>query len=583
MTGSDWRPAFPLTALPVGRSRVFRANRHQIALFRPSADEVYAVDNRCPHEGYPLAQGRVHGRALVCAWHNFTFDLASGRCLAGDEAVRAWPVRVVDGQIEVDVAEQPRTAALPALFASLDEALVEGRMGQAARAVVRLVAAGVPAPDLALAAARFDSDRAEYGSTHALPVAADVLAILPRYPGPRAVIPLLPLMHLASEESERRPPRPTAEPIDPGPDLAAAGERLRKAVEGMRFGEAEGVLRGALARRVPLDVIEAWLWAPLADHFLGFGHPVIYQAKAFELLEQVGAEHAAEILPGHLVGIAGSTREDTIPTRVRFAKRLDAVEGRLAPWLATSAQGGFAPGARDTFVAAVLDGDENAAFDAVAGALDAGVAPDAIGSALALAAAERLLRFDPAVEHDESVQEHWLDVTHTLTFASAARVAQRRWRDPRALRLLFHAAEFVQRMAPLDLPPERRAALAAPRTPTLDHVVAAVAARRPDDAAALASGWLATAARPEDLRERLDDLTLGEHGTRPIIVAHYVKMVAAAFLERAALGPDPARDLPVLAAVRFMAAPLAERRLRGLAEQALSFVAEGRTPGRRTR
>ena len=64
---------------------------------------VYAVDNRCPHMGFPLDRGSVKDGILTCHWHNARFDLASGGTFnpfADD--VRSFPVTVKDGQVWVD-------------------------------------------------------------------------------------------------------------------------------------------------------------------------------------------------------------------------------------------------------------------------------------------------------------------------------------------------------------------------------------------------------------------------------------------------------------------------------------------------
>ena len=97
----NWTAAFPLASLPIGGARVFKAADKQLAVFRRDEATVYAVDNRCPHEGYPLAQGTIKDTVLTCAWHNFKFDLRDGRCLFGDEAVRWYPTRVVAGALEI--------------------------------------------------------------------------------------------------------------------------------------------------------------------------------------------------------------------------------------------------------------------------------------------------------------------------------------------------------------------------------------------------------------------------------------------------------------------------------------------------
>ena len=58
MNETNWYRAFPLSELAVGEGKVVREGDHHVAVFRLGDDELYAVDNRCPHEGYPLARGR---------------------------------------------------------------------------------------------------------------------------------------------------------------------------------------------------------------------------------------------------------------------------------------------------------------------------------------------------------------------------------------------------------------------------------------------------------------------------------------------------------------------------------------------
>ena len=48
-----------------------------VALFYHD-DEVYAVDNRCPHMGFPLSEGSVDDGILTCHWHHARFELACG-------------------------------------------------------------------------------------------------------------------------------------------------------------------------------------------------------------------------------------------------------------------------------------------------------------------------------------------------------------------------------------------------------------------------------------------------------------------------------------------------------------------------
>ena len=40
--------------------------------------KVYAVENKCPHLGMPLANGKVCDRVVTCRWHGASFDLTTG-------------------------------------------------------------------------------------------------------------------------------------------------------------------------------------------------------------------------------------------------------------------------------------------------------------------------------------------------------------------------------------------------------------------------------------------------------------------------------------------------------------------------
>ena len=97
--------ALDASELADGQSRLVNLEGRAIALFS-SAGRVFAVDNRCPHMGFPLDRGTVKDCILTCHWHHARFDLASGGTFDqwADDA-RAFPVRIEDGAIWVDVAE----------------------------------------------------------------------------------------------------------------------------------------------------------------------------------------------------------------------------------------------------------------------------------------------------------------------------------------------------------------------------------------------------------------------------------------------------------------------------------------------
>ncbi|MDF2725615.1 MAG: nirD [Paenibacillus sp.] len=59
-------------------SRQIRLQETEIALFRLSDGNVYAVENRCPHKGGKLSEGMVCGANVHCPLHDWRIELKSG-------------------------------------------------------------------------------------------------------------------------------------------------------------------------------------------------------------------------------------------------------------------------------------------------------------------------------------------------------------------------------------------------------------------------------------------------------------------------------------------------------------------------
>ncbi len=84
---------------PLG-ARIVAGPKGDIALFRSAADELFALDDRCPHKGGPLSQGIVYGRRVACPLHNWQIDLASGEALAPDVGcAHRYPVKLEQGRV----------------------------------------------------------------------------------------------------------------------------------------------------------------------------------------------------------------------------------------------------------------------------------------------------------------------------------------------------------------------------------------------------------------------------------------------------------------------------------------------------
>ena len=81
----NWLDICALEDINLLGSRIVAGPKGDIAIFRTADDQVFALDDRCPHKGGPLSQGLVYGKRVACPLHNWQIDLASGSALAPDE------------------------------------------------------------------------------------------------------------------------------------------------------------------------------------------------------------------------------------------------------------------------------------------------------------------------------------------------------------------------------------------------------------------------------------------------------------------------------------------------------------------
>ncbi len=104
---SEWQAICRVDDIPVlGSRRVSRAMGLDVAVFRNSQDEVFALLDRCPHKGGPLSQGIVFGTSVACPLHNWTIGLADGCAKAPDEGCTPkFSVHVADGVVHLDGRE----------------------------------------------------------------------------------------------------------------------------------------------------------------------------------------------------------------------------------------------------------------------------------------------------------------------------------------------------------------------------------------------------------------------------------------------------------------------------------------------
>ena len=106
MPDTNWFVIGTVDDIPKRGARTVRARGHEIAVFRTADDHVFALENRCPHKGGPLADGIVHGRKVACPLHNWVIDLETGEATGADHGcAEEFAVKIEGGRICLYVAE----------------------------------------------------------------------------------------------------------------------------------------------------------------------------------------------------------------------------------------------------------------------------------------------------------------------------------------------------------------------------------------------------------------------------------------------------------------------------------------------
>jgi nitrite reductase (NADH) small subunit len=110
---TDWIDIAALDDIAPRGARVVKTALGCVAVFRTATDEVFALDNTCPHKKGPLSEGIVHGNSVTCPLHNWVISLETGLVQGPDAgAVVTHPARVDAGRIWLDAkALRARAAA----------------------------------------------------------------------------------------------------------------------------------------------------------------------------------------------------------------------------------------------------------------------------------------------------------------------------------------------------------------------------------------------------------------------------------------------------------------------------------------
>lgn len=97
----SFRPLCDAADLGCGKARAFVVDGRSIALFNVDG-RFHAMENTCLHAGGPLAEGALEGCVVTCPWHEWQFDVTTGKTpLNPMIALACFPLRVRDGKVEI--------------------------------------------------------------------------------------------------------------------------------------------------------------------------------------------------------------------------------------------------------------------------------------------------------------------------------------------------------------------------------------------------------------------------------------------------------------------------------------------------
>ena len=542
-------PVASLAELQAAGRLVVHHDHHVVCLF-VDGDEVHAVDNRCPHMGFPLHRGTVCDGILTCHWHHARFDLKTGGTFDqwADE-LRRFPTRVDDDAVLIDVTQPGHPVARQRV--RLQDGLERDIPLVLAKAVLVLLESDGRGTDTFGAGLHFGVRRRGGGWFRGLTTLVCFMNLTPRLdPDDRAAALYHGLADVASD-SVMGPPHI---PLDPLPGTAPGPERLalwfRNFVDVRDAEGAERALISAVRGGASPSDLADMLFAAATDHrYLDGGHTLDFVNKALEALDVAGWDAAEAVLASLPTQLAGAERmEEANAWRnpVDIVALLESAFAELGPSVASRRPHGPWQG-RPAIVDTVLNGEPSTILDALLGAIRDGASEVELASAVTLAAATRIARFPTSNEFGD-----WDTALHTFTFANAVEQGLRRSPSLELLRGVLDAAMSVHLDRFLNVPATRLPVPEAGADPTaLLEALPGLLDRQQqvDEAGQLVSSYLGAGGEPAKLVAVLGAALVRENRN-----FHTIQCVEAGVRQHELLAGTDEAGVPLLAAARYLAA-----------------------------
>jgi nitrite reductase/ring-hydroxylating ferredoxin subunit len=522
-----------------------------IALFY-SDERVYALDNRCPHMGFPLQGSTCKDGIVTCPWHYARFDLQSGGTFdSWADDVRAFPVEIRSGEIWIDIT--PQVDSYTHQRQRLQDGLEQQISLVIAKSVIALLDMGVAPSEPFATGLEFGTRYNKTGWDTGLSIHTCLMNLLPYLDAEDRPRALYQGLSAIARDSGSAPPHFVVHPL-PNADLDfnTLKRWFRQFIERRDSEAAERCLASAIRAGNDSNALADMLFAAATDHrYIDAGHTLDFINKALEALDAVNWQGAESVLASLVSGLANATRmEESNSWRYpvdliailesAFEKLPEALkmgQSRRGTWSGT-----------EQLIPILLGEDANAISDALLKALQEGCTEDELGSVVTYAAALRVARFHVNNDHSD-----WNSAHHPFTFANAVHQGLRRVSSIELLRGVFDAAMSVYLNRFLNVPPARLPnSLEKVENPEellkqlpelLDRQ------QQVDRAGHLVARYLYSGGKPERLMAMLGKLMLRENRD-----FHTIQEMEAAFRQYSLLGNTTDGTLILVAAARYLAA-----------------------------
>jgi nitrite reductase/ring-hydroxylating ferredoxin subunit len=544
--------------------RVVHIEGRTVALFS-HGDDVFAVENRCPHMGFPLHRGSVKDGILTCHWHHARFDLASGGTFdQWADDVTAFPVTVQDGDVWLDLAPggDPRAHQRDRLRVGLERnlSLVIGK------AVILLLDRGDAPVEPFRIGLDFGTRYRRAGWGQGLTMLTCHLNLAPLLDAEERPRALYHGLSATARDCDGMAPRFVVRPLpNADTDVPTLKRWFRRFIEVRDAEGAERCIVSAVRAGASGPELADMLFAAVTDHrYISTGHPLDFTNKALEALDAIGWEPEAteSALTSLARGYAEASRmEESNAWRnpVDLIALLDVAFADLPAALDTgrAATGRWDGGA--ALLPVMLGDDPSASVAALLDALRAGCSPEELAGFVAYAAALRIARFHTSNEFGD-----WDTALHTFTFANAVHQGLRRAPSPELLRGVFDAAMSTYLDRFLNIPAAR---IPEPGDNPNGHDPAALLAELPtlldrqqqvNEAGDLVARYLHGGGDPDRLLALLGKLLLREDRD-----FHTIQMIEAAARQFQRLRGTPPGVHILVAAARYLAAHAPTTRAQG--------------------